>query len=113
MVGVSGPRLSQRDRVLNALRARGGRGVTPVDFLAPGVCDCGPPVTRFAARVNELRSAGHVIVKAGRRDRCDVLVLVREAPAASLPSPALDAAQLFDSHVGAPPPRSPYDAEAV
>ncbi len=49
------PPVTQRERVLAALRP------TP---------DGGPPITRLAARVQELRDAGHSIVSDERRDRC-------------------------------------------
>jgi hypothetical protein len=61
----------QAQRVLDELR-RGAR--TRVDFLRPA--DGGPPVLNVAARILELRRAGHVIVSGGRRDACKVYRLL-------------------------------------
>lgn len=52
--------MTQRDRVLRLLKQRAGEGITQADFDGP-TADGGPPVRRLAARVEELRKAGHVI----------------------------------------------------
>ena len=69
---------TQAERILAALRAVGQRGITSVDFLAPDVIDDGKPITRVAARIHELREDGHQILSVGRRNRCDVYVLVND-----------------------------------
>jgi hypothetical protein len=53
--------VSQTDRVLALLRARGDRGVNLTDFSLPGVVDGGKPITRLAARIIELRDRGFFI----------------------------------------------------
>lgn len=61
---------THRLRVLDALHARGRRGITQADFLGP-VVDGGQVITRVAARVDELRGLGHVVdaVRDGRQTR--------------------------------------------
>lgn len=68
--------MSQRDRVLAALRNSGLRGITQVDFLRFPTIDGGAPITRVAARVQELRGAGHKISSSDTRDKCAVYRLV-------------------------------------
>jgi hypothetical protein len=68
--------MTQQDRVLAALTRAGARGVTQVDFLLPNVIDGGAPITRVAARVNELRNDGFQIQTDGERDSCAVYKLV-------------------------------------
>ena len=80
--------MTQTERVLRALELAGDHGITQVDFLAPNVCDDGPPVTRLSARIMELRVAGHTITAAGKRDRCRRFVLHR--PVMVTPVPAGD-----------------------
>ena len=53
--------MTQKQRILAQLRAAGGRGVNPIDFLAPDVCDGGSPILRVAARILDLKNEGHVI----------------------------------------------------
>lgn len=53
--------MTQKQRILNALRTAGGRGVSPTDFLAPNVCDGGKPILRVAARILDLKHEGHNI----------------------------------------------------
>jgi hypothetical protein len=65
----------QRQRVLAALRRAGPGGITQVSFLGPFTADGGPPITRLAARVGELRDEGYEIVQTGLRDKCAVYVL--------------------------------------
>lgn len=113
---------TQRERVLTALRHAGPTGLTQVDWFAPNVCDHGPPITRLAARINELRDEGHTITSSGTRCGCAVYVLresfsagpgesgrvplVADAGPAETPPTAL-----FDP-VDVHRPLSPYDAEA-
>lgn len=82
--------MTQRDRVLHALQAAGARGVTQVDFMLPGVIDGGAPITRVAARIDELRRAGHQIVNVEWRQKCIVYRLEQPAVAPT-PEPAQDA----------------------
>lgn len=103
-------RLTQKDRVLRALRTTGGRGLTRVDFLRP-VIDGGAPILNIPARIEELRKEGHTIHNAGRRDECVIYTL--EAPMQRW-DPDTDptkkpgtVTRLFD--LGQAPPRSPYD----
>jgi hypothetical protein len=105
-------RLTQKDRVLRALRTTRGRGVTAVDFLAPAVIDSGAPITRVAARIEELRKDGHNIQLAGRRDECVIYVLAPPAePWQPIPDDTVaePVTELFDTTVGKPDPASPYD----
>jgi hypothetical protein len=53
--------MTQKQRILAQLQAAGGRGVSPVDFLAPDVCDGGSPILRVAARILDLKNEGHSI----------------------------------------------------
>lgn len=64
--------MNQAPRVLAALRAHPDRGVTSVDFLRIPTIDGGPPITRLAARIKELKDDGHSIVDAGTKDGCKV-----------------------------------------
>lgn len=64
--------MTQRDRVLKALQSAGLRGITQIDFLRFPTLDGGAPITRLAARVQELRDEGHEILSADTRDRCAV-----------------------------------------
>ncbi len=54
-------RRTQTDRVHDALRRAGRRGVRTTDFIGAPVVDGGPPILRVASRVAELRAAGHRI----------------------------------------------------
>ena len=83
--------MTQCDRVLAALYRHPDRGISQVDFLRYPTIDGGPPITRLAARVNELRDQGHLIVDAGIREKCKVYCLARElVEAASDPVPGRD-----------------------
>lgn len=88
--------ISQRDRVLAALRHAGPTGLTQIDFFAPQVCDHGPPITRLAARIGELRDEGHTITSSGTRNGCAVYRLVSggapEAPVEGAHAPLAPAA---------------------
>ena len=84
--------MDQQARVLRALELAGEHGVTAADFSGvKGTPDGGPPIMRFAARVMELRQAGHTIVQADvpRRDKCKVMVLRAEVRplVAAVPDP--------------------------
>ena len=71
--------MKQTDRVLKGLRAAGPRGITQADFSGlHGTPDGGPPITRVAARIAELRAAGLAISADTKRDSCSVYVLVHE-----------------------------------
>lgn len=64
--------MTQAERVLAALRAHPDRGICAVDFLRFPTVDGGPPITRLAARIGELRDAGEPILNHGIRDKCRV-----------------------------------------
>lgn len=53
--------MTQKDRILQALRLAGQTGIRPEDFLLPDVIDGGKPILRVAARVQDLRKEGHRI----------------------------------------------------
>lgn len=82
--------MTQRDRVCRALQHAGPRGITQVDFLRTPTVDGGPPITRVAARVEELRAGGLRVENQGRRQSCVVYVLrppvVSDEPARVQPS---------------------------
>lgn len=91
--------MTQRDRVLRALRQRGTQGITAVDFLAPDVIDGGPPITRIGARILDLRHDGFHIEVAGRRDGgCAVYRLAGPPPPPEVPAPGRPGARnaIFD-----------------
>lgn len=67
--------MTQKDRVLRSLQQAGPQGMTQVDWLRFPTPDGGAPITRVAARVQELRDEGHPISSSGTRDRCAVYVL--------------------------------------
>lgn len=66
--------MTQRERVLRALRCAGERGITARDLYAVPV-DGGPRISRVAARILELRDAGFDIDASGERDGHAVYVL--------------------------------------
>lgn len=105
--------MSQKARVLAALRSRGARGVTAVDFLLPDVIDGGRPITRVAARVLELRDEGHTIVVDGERDSCAVYRLLHDAQDGPPTRPASQA--VADSLFAAPasPRHAIFDEDAA
>lgn len=78
--------MTQKQRVLRGLERAGKHGVTQVDWLGPVTVDGGPPITRLAPRIKELRDEGYPIVTAGIRDSCRVYVLGDAAP----PKPVVD-----------------------
>ena len=71
--------MTDKERVLRRLRA--GHDVSPLDFDATtdAVVDGGKPIKRVAARINELRDEGHQIDTVGRRNRCALYRLIRDA----------------------------------
>lgn len=71
--------MTDKERVLRRLRA--GHDVSPLDFDATSdaVVDGGKPIKRVAARINELRDDGHRIDTVGRRNRCALYRLIRDA----------------------------------
>lgn len=108
--------MTQRERVLRSLRHAGPTGVTQVDWLRFPTPDGGPPITRVAARIQELREEGHEISSSGTRDRCALYVLkvkpVAE-PARPGGQPVIAGAgsameSLFDPVLGSAPPVGPY-----
>lgn len=109
---------SQTTRVLDALRYRGGRGITAADFALPDVIDGGQPIMRLAARVHELRSQGYRINDGGRKGPLEIYVLAADTPSngpaapdlGPVPPPLDPSPRLFDP----PPPvgRSAYDEAA-
>lgn len=66
-------------RVLKALRAHPD-GLTQVDFLAPDVIDGGYPITRLAARIQDLRDRGAEIFVDGKRNGCAIYRLHEALP---------------------------------
>jgi hypothetical protein len=88
----------QRERVLRSLQTAGPLGVCQADWLGrfngSGTPDGGAPITRLAARVEELRGDGWPVVARGKRDGFQVYVLAQPAvdegvePAARLFQPA-------------------------
>lgn len=107
--------MTQRERTLNALRKAGTRGMTQVDWLRFPTPDGGPPITRIAARIQELRDEGHEIQSSGTRDRC-ALYILREPGLVVAPTQApeseLESSTLFDP-VSLHQPISPYEADAA
>lgn len=92
--------MSQKARALAALRTRGADGLCTTDFLAPDVIDHGPPITRLAARILELREDGHEIVEIGRVNGCAIYRLLQDAqdaPPTRAPSAAESLGGLFDT----------------
>lgn len=50
--------MTQKERILKALKAAGSNGIRPEDFLLPDVIDAGKPILRVASRINDLRKEG-------------------------------------------------------
>src|SRR5690349_8807518 len=96
----------QKQRVLAALRSRGARGITQVDFLAPNVIDGGKPITRVAPRILELRKDdGHEIVVDGERDSCAVYRLLRDSQDTPAPEQVREDVRLCSEAALTPAPR--------
>lgn len=81
-------KLSDKQRILRLALSRGHKGFTAVDFLAPDVADGLKPITRVAARVNDLRNEGIRFTDGGRRNACKVYILDRSSLADSTLPPA-------------------------
>jgi hypothetical protein len=98
---------AQRDRVLRALQTAGPQGITAADFSGlHGTPDGDEPITRVAARILELKSAGFAIDtpkdrngKPLKRDKCKVYVLRPTHEPLPLPTGDSEPVGLF-----APPP---------
>jgi Helix-turn-helix domain len=109
---------SQAERLLRALR-ESPTGISPLDWLDEPAPDGGHRVTRVAARIGDLRRAGHEIVTV-RRGRATLYRLAAVVPVRLQPDPPervcgrpMEAEALFAGSVGGPPPLSPYDPEAA
>lgn len=74
-------RKTQKQRVLESLEGAGKRGVTQADWSGAfgPTPDGGPPITRLAARIADLRGDGHFISHDGVRDQCRVYRLTATA----------------------------------
>lgn len=59
---------SGNERVLAALRKYPLQGITRKDFEDAPILDGGAPILRVAARIDDLKKAGHNIVRDGKRD---------------------------------------------
>lgn len=123
--------MTQTERVLAALAANPDRGITQVDFSLPNVIDGGPPITRVAARIGELREDGHNVISDGHREKCRVYKLIPAAvsPGAPPTGPNTSSGPGGPNQGGAPdetrqlfdttdqefdsivPPLSPYDTD--
>lgn len=101
--------MNQTDRVLAELRRAGARGVTAVSFAAPNICDGGPPIMRLAARIAELRGAGHKITDGGRTGAVKRYVLEEPQRAPEHATEGSTPTALFDAPVQ---PRSAYEDAA-
>jgi hypothetical protein len=69
--------VTQRERVLRALKQRRDIGITQADFSLPDVIDGGKPIPRVAARIDELQKR-YYINSPGTRDGFKVYVIGRE-----------------------------------
>jgi hypothetical protein len=93
--------MTQTARVLAALRSRGAHGITAADFAAGRVIDGQKPIMRVAARILELRQAGHRIEVIGERDGgCYVYRLVHDTQdnPPPRPTPHEPGGSLFTGH---------------
>lgn len=77
---------SQCKRVAKALDKH-PTGICAVDFLLPNVVDGGPPITRLAARIKDLRDAGEAIDVIGERHGCAVYARARAQVQPVTPAP--------------------------
>lgn len=100
--------MTQSDRVLRALKLAGGTGITQLDFLRTPTIDGGPPITRVAARIQELRDAGHTILSDGKRGKCTVYKLRVPVVLSPPPAEAVVEELLFDPR-GLSKPLGAYD----
>lgn len=69
--------MTQNERVYASLVKAGSRGITQADWSGAfrPTPDNGPPITRVAACIYNLKKDGFSIVEAGRREKCRVYVL--------------------------------------
>lgn len=103
---------NQNPRVLAALRRAGQHGICQPDFLLPDVIDGQEPITRLPARILDLKADGHKIGAKGRRSKCKVYVLLKDATPAedSKPRPVVG----LSDRMFTPPPRlAIFDDEDV
>jgi hypothetical protein len=98
--------MTQTERVLRALTSAGKRGITQVDFLRFPAIDGRGPITRLAARIQDLEDAGHIIERAGTRDKCVIYRLAATA-LPILGETSDPPSTLFDPPVA--PPRNALD----
>lgn len=101
--------MTQTDRVLQLLRQRREAGITAVDFAAPNIADGGKPIMRLAARIAELRGAGHKITDGGRTGAVKRYVLEEPQRAPEHATEGSTPTALFDAPVQ---PRSAYEDAA-
>ena len=100
----------QTKRAIDALRAAGAPGSHQPAFVLPNVVAGGAPITRLPTRNDELRKQDYMITTGGRRNRCNVSVLVAEPP--SVPILEDDEGAPLGALVGATPARSTLEPEA-
>lgn len=74
--------MTQVQRVLALLRARGNDGLNTVDLHAP-VCDGHAPIIRLAARIHDLQSAGYGIRSERKLNGTSTYFLTRDIEEAS------------------------------
>lgn len=91
--------MTQKERILKALRAAGERGVTTVDMVNGSL---GEPILRGAARIEELRDEGFAIktLKLKNRTARYVLVMSTERTgggSSTLPNSGVGAVVVDDS----------------
>lgn len=67
--------MTDAERLLKYMR-QGGR-VCPTDWNDFRTPDGGKPIMRVAARMLDLKTAGHPVRRVGTRNRCAVYALVR------------------------------------
>jgi len=72
--------MTQKERILKALRAAGERGVTTVEMVNGSL---GEPILRGAARIEELRDEGFAIKTLKLKNRTARYVLVMSSQPAS------------------------------
>jgi hypothetical protein len=108
---MKGTIMTQKERVLKSLRASGEHGITQADWSGAfgPTPDGGPPITRLAARVLDLKQDGYQINRKASddlRNLCRVYYLRTQQPIVVETS----AAELIanDKHV-----MSPYEFEAA
>lgn len=108
--------MTQKERVLRALRQRGREGITQADFDPPTI-DGGARIYRVAARINNLKKDGVRVIPDGTRGGLTVYRLNPEAappahtwsahaPASEAPAPT---PALPGAAPEAPARKSPYD----